>query len=254
MEQVQRGPRNFGIMLPGEHQGGAGGDPGEDSPTSPRQDSKGRERTNTSHQHGRRSSATGTGSSTRSRSAGSSIKPRFSLAPFGDHTGRPIPLEVSAIARTIARALAASTKDFDRGHRPRPRPRPRSVRPRRRGDNWPAFFPADSPISPKASGWSRSSGRRRRPRPDSRGRDGIHAAQGAGEKSSTAARRSLPVTLEGPIVRVSDVIAYVNHDSTTPSGRIFSRTPTSPARSSLLLGDTTPPASTGWLWTSSSPA
>lgn len=140
-------------------------------------------------------------------------KTQVFLAPFGDHyrTRLTHTLEVSQIARTIAKALRlnedlteAIALGHDLGHTP--------------------FGHAGEEIIAKLllSGFShREQSLRVVEKLEYEGkglnltfevRDGIFKhSKGRGEIFSKA-KKDMPLTMEGQIVRVSDVIAYVNHD------------------------------------------
>ena len=142
-------------------------------------------------------------------------KTQVFFAPTGDHyrTRLTHTLEVTQIARTIARALRAQ-RGSDRGHRPRPRPRPHAVRPpgraRARRSSMPGGFEHYEQSLRVVDVLER----------DGAGlnltwevRDGI-LKHSKGKRGSPDRRRrpAQASTLEGQVVRISDLIAYVNHD------------------------------------------
>lgn len=140
-------------------------------------------------------------------------KTQVFLAPFGDHyrTRLTHTLEVSAIARTIAKALRlnedlteAIALGHDLGHTPFGHSGEETLAKLLRGGF--NHFLQSLRVVEKLEY-------------DGKGlnltfevRDGIaHHSKGRG-KILDRKKEDLPATLEGQIVRISDVIAYVNHD------------------------------------------
>ncbi|MBN2198621.1 MAG: deoxyguanosinetriphosphate triphosphohydrolase [Candidatus Aminicenantes bacterium] len=140
-------------------------------------------------------------------------KTQVFLAPFGDHfrTRLTHTLEVSQIARTLARALAlnedlteAAALGHDLGHTPFGHAGEETLRKLLPG----GFYHADQSLRVVD-----------RLEYEGKGlnlthevRDGIFKhSKGRGEILSSR-KADMPETLEGQLVRISDVIAYVNHD------------------------------------------
>ena len=140
-------------------------------------------------------------------------KTQVFLAPFGDHyrTRLTHALEVSAIARTIARALRlnedlteAIALGHDLGHTPFGHAGEETLARLLPGGF--THFAQSLRVVEKLEY-------------DGKGlnltaevRDGIYRHSKGRGKILDRRKEDLPVTLEGQIVRVSDVIAYVNHD------------------------------------------
>ena len=142
-------------------------------------------------------------------------KTQVFFAPAGDHyrTRLTHTLEVSQIARTIAKVLRLH-EELTEVDRARPRPRPHAVRPRRREGA--GLAGARRLPSLRAEPAHRRRARERRPRPEPdvgsarRHRPPLEGQEGLAGRSRS--RTSAPRRSKGQIMRVADLIAYVNHD------------------------------------------
>ena len=131
---------------------------------------------------------------------------------------RSLPHPADAHPRGVAdrphdRQGAAAPRRADRSDRPRARPRPHAVRPRRRAGARLADAGRIPPL--RAESADRGRPRERRPRPESHLRGARRhrpALEGQGRIAGRRRAAKRAATLEGQIMRVADLIAYVNHD------------------------------------------
>ncbi len=131
-------------------------------------------------------------------------KTQVFLKPEGDHyrTRMTHTLEVARIARTITRGLRLN-EDLVEASALRPRSGSHAVRPRGRSGADGGHGRAVPPQRAVSARCRRAGEGRAGPEPDLRA---------AGWGSSAIRDSFIPETLEGQIVRISDRIAYINHD------------------------------------------